>query len=369
VPLINPYNVYRSLKRPWSRFDSDNNSSIFSIRKYGPSLAFCSPLLILGLISNTLLAQEADSLQIKSYVDKIILKINLDTQNEEFLIFSDQQEQIALSTNNSLRLDLSLDYEFLGFSIGFAPNFFNSNKDDARKGSSELTDIGFRFFLGRWTQELTYQSNEGFYVENTADFIADWNANSDPYIQFPDLKRTYYGGSTAYVLNDRFSLRNIVYNTEWQLKSAGSFVPTARYGYRRISATLNQTREIENNFELDLIAAYYYTWVIHANWFIAPQLSPGIGIRFSNTTQENTTARERDTRYPLILDGGLQLGYSSERFIAGGLLNFQSIYTKTGSGSSVINDQVFARFFVGIRLDPPEFIAKQARRINEKFGQ
>ncbi|WP_291187408.1 hypothetical protein [Gilvibacter sp.] len=37
-------------------------------------------LFVFGRVS----AQEADSLYIKSYVDKIILKLNLDTQNNDF---------------------------------------------------------------------------------------------------------------------------------------------------------------------------------------------------------------------------------------------------------------------------------------------
>ena len=301
-------------------------------------------------------------------MDKIILKLNLDTQNEDFQVFDRVQPDLFLSTNSSLRVALSLDYEFLGFSVGFAPRFFNSNKDDNRKGASDLTDFSFRFFLGKWAQELTYQSNQGFYVANTGDFIPDWNPDSDPFVQFPDLRTIYWGASTAYVLNDRFSLRNIVYNTEWQLKSAGSFVPTFRYGYRRVSGTFDQGKEVENNFEFELLAAYYYTWVIDEHWFISPQLSPGIGIQFSESTQEFTGIRETDTRYPIALDGGLQLGYSSERFIAGAFLNFESTFTDNGGGSSVLNDQGYARVFVGIRLDPPEFIARQARKINEKFG-
>jgi len=179
--------------------------------------------------------REIDSTYILSFVDKIIVKVNIDTQLESFTIRSNNEPDIKIATNNQIRLNLSLDYEFIGASIGFSPKFIPGNNDDNLKGKSSFIDYKFRFFFGNWTQEIQYRRNEGFYVENTNDFQTNWISGRDPFIQFSDLKSILWRGSTSYVLNPNFSLRNVVYNTEWQLKSAGSFVPTLKYNFTRLS--------------------------------------------------------------------------------------------------------------------------------------
>ena len=146
--------------------------------------------------------------------------------------------------------------------------------DDDVKGKSSFTDYGFRFFLGNWTQELIYSNIQGYYIENTQDFFPGWEENKDPYLQFPDLKAIQWGGSTSYILNERFSFRNIVYQTEWQRKSAGSFIPKLAYNFNRFSNKINDLKSIENAFDIKIAPSYYYTLVMHRNWFVSAFLSP-----------------------------------------------------------------------------------------------
>ena len=111
-----------------------------------------------------------DSTRIVSFVDKIILKANIDSQIESYSINS-LDESIRLLTNNQYKLFLSLDYEFIGFSIGVSPKFLPDNNDNDLRGESSYNDFRFRFFLGNWAQSLEYSKTKGFYVENTGDFF------------------------------------------------------------------------------------------------------------------------------------------------------------------------------------------------------
>ena len=309
-----------------------------------------------------------DSTRIISFVDKIIIKANVDTQTDSYEVETESGDRLSLLANNQHRFTLSLDYEFLGVSVGFAPKFLPGNDDNSLQGESSFNDYRFRFFLGAWTQELKYSRVQGFYVENTGDFIPNWIEDQDPFIQLPSFKTTIWGGSTSYILNPNFSLRNVVYNTEWQLKSAGSFIPTLRYGFTRISSKFNGPKTYQNDFDLRLAPDYYYTFVIHRNWFIAAFLSPSIGVRFANEGTEEIRTTENSVYWPVALDGGMQLGYSARKIIFGANFNFESTWYNESDNTHVLNDKIFAKIYFGYRLDAPKFIEKPFKSINKKLG-
>lgn len=307
-----------------------------------------------------------DSTSIISFVDKIIIKANLDTKSESFS-FNETNNTIGAKflTNSEYRLTVSLDYEFIGFSFGFSPKFIPGNNDDALKGESSFVDYKFRFFINNWTQEISYAKVQGFYIDNTGDFIPDWTEGQDEFIQFPNLKFTSWRGSTAYVFNDKFSLRNVAYNTEWQVKSAGSLIPTLNYSYTRGSARIDTFEIYEDTFDLRLSPDYYYTFVIEKNWFITPYVSPSFGIRFSKEREEGIDTN--NIYYPWGLDAGIQLGYSSERIIFGANLDFESNWYNETSQSRIVNDRLFAKLYFGYRFGSPKFIKKIVDKINKKI--
>ena len=310
----------------------------------------------------------SDSTAIISFVDKIIIKANVDTQTDRYKVKTEDETDFQLSANNRYRLFLSLDYEFIGFSIGISPKLLPGNGDDNLRGESSFTDVAFRFFLKSWTQELKYKQVAGYYVENTGAYIPGWQEGTDPYLQFNDLKTTFVGGSTSYVLNPEFSLRNVVYNTEWQRKSAGSFIPTLRYGISRIEATLEDGASSEDSYDIQFSPDYYYTFVLHENWFVAPFISPGVGVRFSTERQEGTGVIAKNTYWPLSLDGGLQVGYSSERIIFGVVANFETSWYREDERTNIENDQFFAKLYFGYRFEAPKIVKKPFNWLNQQLG-
>lgn len=302
-----------------------------------------------------------DSTSIISYADKLVVKLNIDTQTDTYFV-SDKltNTNLVVLPNDNLKFSISLDYEFIGVSFGFSPKFLTGNNDDDLKGKSSFTDYGFRFFLGNWTQEIIYSNIQGYYVKNTQDFIPGWEENEDPFIQFPDLKTIQWGGSTSYIFNDHFSFRNIVYQTEWQRKSAGSFIPKLEYIYNRFSNRVNSIKSVENAFDIKIAPSYYYTWVTHRNWFVSAFLSPAIGIRFSNSMEEENGVTLKETNQHLIktLDSGLQLGFSSDKFIFGVNLNLVANWYNEDKTTNVIDDKFYGKLYFGYRFDAPKWLKK-----------
>ncbi|MFS4494112.1 DUF4421 family protein [Maribacter sp. 2308TA10-17] len=328
-------------------------------------------ILFISIISMDVIAQsdeKKDSTTIKSYIDKVIVKTNIDSKFDSYVIGSSDGSDLRLVANNEYRMFLSLDYEFIGVSVGFAPKILPINNDDNLKGKTAFSDYNFRFFLGGWTSQIQYQKVQGFYIENTNEFIEDWVKGRDEYLQLPGLRTLFFGGSTSYVLNPKFSLRNVVYNTEWQLKSAGSFVPTINYGYSKLSNDLEGENIFEKSFEISLSPNYYYTYVIAENWFLSTYISPSFGVRFAREGENGTSNGSRNVYWPVSLDGGIQLGYSAERWIFGANLNFESTWYREDVMTRVENDVVYAKIYFGYRFDAPKVVQKPFDWMNEKLG-
>ena len=298
-----------------------------------------------------------------------MLKADINTQADSYSIQSENNSNYIISTNNQFRLVLSLNYDFIGATIGFSPKFIPGNNDNDLKGESSYQDFRFRFFLGKWVQELQYRKIEGFYIVNTKDLIPNWVDGNDPYIQFPNLKTIFWGGSTSYILNPKFSLKNLVANTEWQRKSAGSFIPTLNYGYTHLSGTIGESKTYENSFDISIAPQYYYTLVIHQNWFVSFSTSPSFGIRFTKYVEDGKDLKENNIYLPISFDGGLQIGYSSNKFVYGGNLKFETTWYNEDSKTNISNDRVFGKIYFGYRFDAPKKVEKTVNWIKEKLGQ
>jgi len=268
-----------------------------------------------------------------------------------------------------VKTSLSVDYKFIGMSLGFSPKYIVGNDDNFLKGKTSFINYSFRCFFNNWTQEVIYKNTQGYYVKNTQDFIPNWTNGKDPHIQFPDLKTIKWGGNTSYILNDEFSLRNVVYQNEWQRKSTGSFIPSLEYFFNRLSNKVNALKIFENAFNIQFSPSYYYTFVVHENWFISTFISPKLGMRFSNYQEGGNRIIFKEKKQHIIseLDGGLQLGFSSKKIIFGVKANFYMNWYNDSKTTTVIENKVYTKMYFGYRFNSPKILQKKIKWINEKI--
>ncbi|MEO8534229.1 MAG: DUF4421 family protein [Flavobacterium sp.] len=310
-----------------------------------------------------------DTVNFVYYPDKIMVKANVSTQTDTYFYKTKEGLNLKIVPNNVYKLFFTVDYKFIGFSYGFFPKFFGGNNDNDLKGKSSFSDYNFRLFLGHWLQNFQYSKVRGYYVENTADFVPDWTKGKDPYYLFPNLKNQTFGMSTSYVFNPKFSLKSITSFTEWQKQSAGSFIPTLWYDYNRFSFDQEGNKSVEDNFNIRLGLSYYYNFVIHDKFYIAPNLTPSVGVRFSKDKSGDTDGNtiENETYFTRFLEGGIKMGYNSNDILFGASFNFNVNWYDDGSKSSVENDKVYGLLYFGYRFDAPAFIAKPTEKIEEKM--
>lgn len=309
--------------------------------------------------------KEIDTSNIVSYPDKIMVRTNLSNQSDSQSLEDKNGTNLNLETNNNYKLFFAFDYKFIGFSYGFYPNY----KDEDTKGKSKFSEYNFRFFLGRWLQTVEYSKTRGYYIENTQDFVPDWNPENDPYILFPNLKTIRYGMATSYIFNPKFSLKSITSFTEWQKKSAGSFIPTFIYDYQQTSFDTDLLSSKQNEYDLSLGAGYFYNFIIHKRFYIAPNLTTAFGVKITDSKTVDSAVESKDNKsyFLTTLKGGLRMGYNTERVLFGLDYNFDSSFYNATKNQLVSDDKAYLLFYFGYRFDAPKFISKPVNLINDKL--
>lgn len=302
-----------------------------------------------------------------SYDDKIALRVNFDTNIENYVISSKELNiKPRLELNNQINTTVGLDYKIISAAVSFSPKFFPGNNNDL-KGKSSFTSYIFRFFPKNIIQTLSYTNSKGFYITNTRDFVSQWQKGKDPYLTFPNLRIQSFSGSTSYIFNNNFSLKGIYYQKEWQMESSGSFVPSLNYEYLIFSDSQNSVKSRENQLNISLDAGYHYNYVITKHINIAPFLYAGLGKKWSNYRDDVTqNEREKQNYFTQNFGGGLHLGYNSPRIFFGSKFNYSGSHYKD-SGSNIINNNFYILVFLGYRLSPPSKMKKMYDKIQDKM--
>jgi len=330
-------------------------------------------IIIISFVSFFAFGQkrELDSTALESFADKFLVKLNLETNADSYFSEGFQEgPPFSFETNDNYILSVSLDFEIFGLSIGFVPSFFPANDDNDLKGESTFIDIKPRLAFKNWLQTFQYRKVTGYYVENTQDFIPDWVEGEDPYILLADLSNTRVGMSTSFILNPNFSYKNLFFQTEWQKKSAGSFIPSLYYSYNNISFNLEETKYKDRSWDISLATAYYYTWVISDNWFIAPNISPSIGVSFSKEefVVNGASSTEKVSYFTTALESGLQLGYASKSIVFGVVFSSDFYWYSGEENRFIENNRIYGKVYFGYRFNSPGFIAKPYNKFAKKVG-
>ncbi len=301
-------------------------------------------------------AQTADTLSaqksIEKYDDHIKLRLGLSNSFNSFRIKDGaSHSDFTLSPNQQLRSTLTLIYKFIEIDLGYTPEFIRFNKDDAIKGHTKFYNFGTRLYFGSWMQELQYLKTKGFYVDR-ADIGTQEN------LLFPHFQVQKIGGSTSYIFNRDFSFRTIFLQSEWQRKSAGSFVPSVSYYFTQIK---NNGPSKDCIFDIAIGPGYYYNWIISDRFLISAGTYGGLGYNKSKTIY--TDGKPDEVLESLSFQGQfrLTLGYNSERFFAGTATSLNSFSYNSDALIHVDDQQQFLEFYVGYRFKAPKRISKLFR--------
>ncbi|MEL1245953.1 DUF4421 family protein [Flavobacterium sp. DGU11] len=304
--------------------------------------------IIAACLFITLCHAQNDTLRFKyeEFDDKLSVQLfTLNTSNSFSLHYGAENLTVDVEPNKKTTLGISVQYDIVFISLGFAPSFFADNKDNA---NSKMVSFALDVFPGRFVQHFDYYYQRGISLKSD---------NVNLYLE--NLKTMKIGGSTAFVFNRQFSYRAIALQNGKQTISAGTFAPTLSYYYTELNGKSQEGFGDKDHFvDVALSPTYYYNWVIAKNFMVSAGLGVGAGITLSD---------ESSPRALYQASAIIGLGYNAERFFAG--INSKGLASSHNASEDVAMDDSisYATAFVGYRFDAPKFLVKGKEKIKERI--
>lgn len=184
--------------------------------------AFTS-VIICFLFSLSLNAQKKvlnDTSYYETFPDKINIRLFLSQKYVHLnLPGNEGVSDLEYKANPKLNLGAGFSYRSLTINLFSGLGFLNKNKED--RGKTKGLDLQVHVYPKKWAIDLLFESPKGFHLADKG--MAGVGANN--YYYRADLKGNLYGVSAYRVPNkEKFSYRAAISQTEWQKKSAGSFL-------------------------------------------------------------------------------------------------------------------------------------------------
>lgn len=299
-----------------------------------------------------------DNLAIINYDDYFTTRLSFSDNFNSFRLKDRAgNSEFLISPNQQINTTLSLAYRFLEVDLGYTPTFLRFNKDDDIKGKTKFFNLGTRFYVGKFMQNIQYRNTKGFYID-AFDFPELGET------VFSDLKVVKYGGSTSYIFNPDFSFRAVYKQNEWQTKSAGSFVPSLSYYWTRIS---DKDPEKDTFFDITLGPSYYYNWIIQKQFMVSLGAHAGLGYNRTKFGFSDGTPSKITDGLTYTTELKLALGYNADRFFTGVNVTIDSFHHNDEPEFRVDDQQQFFELYLGYRFNAPKKLIEGTDYIEKKI--
>ena len=152
-----------------------------------------------------------DKLNIRTYLSQKYIHVNIPS--------SGNLSDLEYKANPKLNLGAGFTYRWL--TINLFNGFGFLNKKDEPKGKTKGLDLQVHIYPQKWAIDLLFESPKGMYIDQKGAV----GAGANNYYYRGDIKSNLYGLSAYRVPNkEKFSYRAAISQTEWQKRSAGSFL-------------------------------------------------------------------------------------------------------------------------------------------------
>ena len=269
-----------------------------------------------------------DTTFIKYFHEKLVLKTYIVSKANNFSV-TDVKNEITTNfkPNDVNNLGFGVNYKSFGVSIAFIPL---GKKDNHTYGNTQKLDVQTNMYTRKLGFDLRFQYYKGFYIDNASKINPTLELDTLIPLR-ADISTLAFGGNIFYVFNSKqFSFKNTFTNTEWQLKSAGSFYAgSSLSGFRMSADSIIGPTEIIDTLPLGEyfksvsvltiggFGGYAYTYVLAEKFYISLALAPGLAsvqLKAENGLGEQIT---KSSRIAFQFNGRMGLGYNSNKIFAG----------------------------------------------------
>lgn len=268
----------------------------------GRRCLFCFLTIVWPLL---LLAQQEESLYIRSFRQNVAVSVNL---GKPYLAFTQKTPSGSYNyqPNNPVKggIGIAIRNTLINFNLGQEFNFLR----DKKRGKTKAFDLQMHHYGGSYVVDLYIQKYRGFYTENEADEVTGL---------YPDLEIRQYGLHGQYVFNHKkFSYKAAFPQSEIQLRSAGSALLGGCVYYTEMTADSafikNGSRALQN-FQFGVNGGYVHTWVLDNHWFINASILVGVNV---GNEKIRDFGRRRLEVYPFSFPR-IAVGYNRDRWAVG----------------------------------------------------
>lgn len=273
-------------------------------------------------IADDILSQNLDSSYIRSYADRISLKISAINKFNSFHLW-DQSLNNRISYRPDLGVNFGLGVTYRGLALDIASSLGFKEK---KISNSIYRDIQLRFLNSKHYLRLRYQYYYGYKIFQISGY------NTDPLAEYEtrqDIRTLQFGVQYLYTFNyGKFSMRAPFVMNERQRRSAGSTVAGVGFHIYNLDADSslipvemsNQGNQDLNFSELNVAyltahLGYMYSFVIKGRFFITLGLIPGIG--FKNGDYNVGRRTPIHSVWAARLKTMNAIGYNGQRFFTG----------------------------------------------------
>jgi hypothetical protein len=196
-------------------------------------------------------------------------------------------EDLEYKANPKLNLGAGITIKNISINLFNGFSFLNNKADE--KGKTKGFNFQVHLYPRKWAIDLLYVSPKGYHLEPKGAA----GAPADKYYYREDLKTTFFGISAYQVPNkERFSYRAALLQSEWQKKSAGSFIyggeihhGTVQGDSALVPVLLSHTYPQAGINKINILsfgpgAGYAYTLVIAQHFFITGSMVINLDANF-----------------------------------------------------------------------------------------
>ena len=274
------------------------------------------------LDTNDLKPSKIDTNYIKDYKDLLTARIYLLYQDESYLLFPGNSNEIIYTPNVSGRIGIAGFYKWFGLGLSLGSSAFR--RSDDTYGHTSVIDWRINAYGNAVAAELFMQSLKGFYIQDYKDPMGNLYKE-------PDMKVFSLGLNAYWIYNhERFSIRAAFIQNERQIKSAGSLMIRPSIMYFNLSsdngivpAELAETQSIPKDllvkngdyYSLGLAPGYAYTFVFLRKAYLSAAVFPGVLWQtFTYNTEEGSSS---STNFSFNFSFRAAAGYNSDSWYIG----------------------------------------------------
>ena len=273
-------------------------------------------------IADYILYQNHDSSYIRSYADKVSVKILALNKFNTFHLWDNSVDgSISYRPDLGVNFGVGAAYKWFALDISTSLGFSEDKISD-----SKYRDIQGRVLTSKHYLRFRYQYYLGYKIAEISGIKFE---PEDEYDTRQDIRTVQFGLQYLYAFNyGKFSLKAPFAMNERQKKSAGSAV--AGMGFFMytldadstlipsdpgISVTSQSNFLALNMVSLTMDFGYMYSFVIKGRFFITLGLIPGIGIKDGDYRTENLVSIS--SSLALRVKTMNAIGYNGQRFFTG----------------------------------------------------